>query len=249
MHRGPRCAVILASISVCTLASLVAADNNDDIATGERLAAFLRAGRSVISNHQDLINNASIGKKDLTGQRVVTEALQIYAGRQGKSASEEHLSAQDQQLFDAQIEALREVVDEHQQEIDAKGVGFKGFIPATFARLVNERFEEKVGDRAKMKVTAPEDLVRNRKARPDAWEQRIIESKFLSGEWTKGRSFVEEVQMDGRNSFRMLIPEYYSASCLACHGKPKGEIDISGYPKEGGAEGDLAGAISITLFR
>jgi len=39
-------------------------------------------------------------------------------------------------------EALKRL---HQKEIDAKGVGFKGFIPATFARLVNERFEEKVG--------------------------------------------------------------------------------------------------------
>ena len=248
MHRRQRCAVVLAAITLCAVASLVAADNNDDIATGERLAAFLRAGRSVVSSHQDLINNASIGKKDLTGERVVKEALQIYAERQGKSASE-NLSPEDKQLFDAQVEALREVVDEHQQEIDVKGVGFKGFIPATFARLVNERFEEKVGDRAKMKVTAPVELVRNRKARPDAWEQRIIESKFLSANWPKGQSYVEEVEMDGRNAFRMLIPEYYSASCLACHGKPKGEIDISGYPKEGGAEGDLGGAMSITLFR
>ena len=47
----------------------------------------------------------------------------------------------------------------------------------------------------------------------------------------------------------MLIPEYYSPSCLTCHGQPKGEIDVSGYPKEGAAEGDLGGAISITLFR
>ncbi len=132
----------------------VAAGESNDVAIGERLAAFLRAGRSVISSHQDLINDPAIGTKNLTGQRVVAEALETF-GRQGSSAATETFSQSDKQLFDAQIEALREIVDEHQKKIDAKGVGFKGFIPATFARLVNERFEEKVGDRAKMKVTGP----------------------------------------------------------------------------------------------
>ena len=64
--------------------------------------------------------------------------------------------------------------------IDVEGVGFKGFIPATFARLVNERFGEKVGDQAKMKVTAPKELVRNRKALPDQWEQQVIEQYSAS---------------------------------------------------------------------
>ncbi|WP_100001502.1 Tll0287-like domain-containing protein [Phyllobacterium zundukense] len=248
MHRGLRCGVFLAALAYCLLAGIVAADDNEDIATGERLAAFLRAGRSVISSHQNLINDPAIGNKNLTGQRVVAEALETF-GRQGKSAAAGNFTEADKQLFDAQIEALREVVDEHQKMIDTKGVGFKGFIPATFARLVNERFEEKVGDRAKMKVTAPVDLVRNRKASPDNWEQSVIEQKFLSAGWPKGQSFVEAVEVNGHPSFRMLIPEYYSASCLTCHGMPKGEVDVTGYPKEGAAEGDLAGAISITLFK
>ena len=34
-----------------------------------------------------------------------------------------------------------------------------------------------------------------------------------------------------------------------CHGSPQGEIDITGYPKEGGKEGDLGGVISITLYK
>jgi hypothetical protein len=45
------------------------------------------------------------------------------------------------------------------------------------------------------------------------------------------------------------VPEYYSASCLSCHGSPKGQIDITGYPMEGRNEGDLGGVISITLYR
>ena len=44
------------------------------------------------------------------------------------------------------------------------------------------------------------------------------------------------------------MPEYYSKGCLACHGEPKGELDVTGYPKEGGKLGDLGGVISVTLF-
>lgn len=248
MYRVLACGVISTGLIFLAFGSLVIADE-DDVATGERLAAFLRAGRTVISSHQDVINDASIGKKNLTGQRVVDEALAVYRENKAVPSSAAGLSDLDKRLFDAQVEAMREIVDEQQEVIDTKGVGFKGFIPATFARLVNERFEKKVGDLARMKVTAPEELVRNRKARADEWEEHVIDSKFLAAGWPKGQPFVEEVDMEGRKSFRMLIPEYYSASCLTCHGQPKGEVDVTGYPKEGAAEGDLAGAISITLFK
>ena len=50
-------------------------------------------------------------------------------------------------------------------------------------------------------------------------------------------------------AFRVMVPEYYSASCLSCHGSPKGETDITGYPKEGGHENDLGGVISLTLYK
>ena len=47
----------------------------------------------------------------------------------------------------------------------------------------------------------------------------------------------------------MMTPDYYPASCLSCHGSPKGETDITGYPKEGAKEGDLGGVISIVLYK
>ena len=135
------------------------------------------------------------------------------------------------------MDAIKEVVDENQQTINAPGVGFKGFIPAVFARLVNEKFDASVGEEAMIKVTAPEDLIRNRKARPDAWESAVITDKFSSPDWKKGDPFSEIAPVDDRSAFRLLVPEYYAASCLACHGEPAGEIDITGYPKEGGQGG------------
>ena len=99
-----------------------------------------------------------------------------------------------------------------------------------------------------MKVAAPPDLVRNRKARPDEWEAEVIRDKLLQANWPKGQLFATVAANKGRQAFRVAVPEYYAASCLSCHGGPKGQIDITGYPKEGASEGDLGGVISITLF-
>jgi len=46
-----------------------------------------------------------------------------------------------------------------------------------------------------------------------------------------------------------MVPEYYGESCLACHGTPKGKMDITGYPKEGRKLNDLGAVISITLYQ
>ena len=144
--------------------------------------------------------------------------------------------------------AIREVMDANQASIDAPGVGFKGFIPAVFARLVSEAFSRRANAEAEMRVTAPPNLVRNRKARPDAWEAETIRAKFLAPGWPKGQSFEERTEIDGKPVFRIAVPEYYAASCLSCHGSPRGETDVTGYPKEGAALDDLGGVISIKLY-
>jgi hypothetical protein len=96
-------------------------------------------------------------------------------------------------------------------------------------------------------VTAPPALIRNRRARPDAWEADIIASKFQAKDWPAGKPFSATVQDQGRTVYRMMAPEYYAHSCLSCHGSPKGQRDITGYPMEGGVEGQLGGIISISL--
>jgi hypothetical protein len=213
-----------------------------------RLAELLQAARTVISRNQDLINDPGKGDKGLTGDRVVSDTVAVYAERMGEDPRESDPDSLEGRLLRAQLDAIKAVVDENQASINAERVGFKGFIPATFARLVNEKFGEAVGTEAQIKVTAPENLVRNRKALPDDWEQSVLEHKFSSLDWPKGEPFSETVKVDGRPAFRIMVPEYYVPSCLSCHGGPAGEMDITGYPKEGGEEGDLGAAISITLF-
>ena len=217
-------------------------------ALGHHLATLLRAGRSVISARQDLINDPALGDKGIDGDSVIAEATEIYTEGMGRPPITDDMPERERRLTEALIASMREVVDEHEGQIDTQGVGFKAFIPAVYGRLVSERFGEKMGSEARLKLTAPEAIVRNRKALPDDWERDVLETRFTRPDWHKGEAYTEQVEVDGRPAFRMLMPEYYSASCLTCHGKPAGEVDVTGYPKEGQAEGDLAGAISITLF-
>jgi hypothetical protein len=213
------------------------------------LANMLRAARAVISAKQDVINDPAIGDKGLTGDVVLAETVARFQESTGIDPAAVAPKSRMGELFQAQMAAIEDVMAEAQQSINQPDVGFKGFVPAIFARMVNERFKQKVGDRAEIKVTAPAILVRNRMARPDEWESQHIESHLLSPGWPEGQVFSTAAPSDGRDAFRVLVPEYYTAGCLTCHGEPQGEIDVTGYPKEGGKLGDLGGVISITLFR
>ena len=149
----------------------------------------------------------------------------------------------------AEDAAIAEVMDANQSTINAKGIGFKAFIPAVFGRLVGESFARLASGEAELKVTAPPELVRNRKARPDVFEENIIKTKLVEPAWPRGQPYSEMTDAKGRPAYRVMVPEYYAASCLTCHGSPKGEMDITGYPKEGAKQDDLGGVISITLYR
>jgi hypothetical protein len=221
---------------------------DDDAAIAKSLADMLRAARQVISNNQTRINDPNLGDKGLRGQVVLQQAVEIYKKTTATDPASLDPASRLGRLLHFQMDAIVEATDANQETINAKGVGFKAFIPAVFARLVNEAFESRAKDEAQIKVTAPEELVRNRKSRPDEWEADVIRSKLLQAAWPRGEAYAAVAVTKGRSAYRMMMPEYYANSCLSCHGSPKGETDISGYPKEGGKEGDLGAVISVTLF-
>jgi len=225
------------------------AEPADDANIAKSLADMLRAARQVISSNQARINDPNLGDKGLTGQVVLQQAIDIYKKTTGTDPASLDPTSRLGRLMHAQMDAIVEATDANQATINAKGVGFKAFIPAVFARLVNESFESHARSEAQIKVTAPEQLVRNRKSRPDQWESEVIRDKLLQGNWPRGQAYAAEVDTKGRPAYRMMMPEYYAGSCLSCHGSPKGETDITGYPKEGGKEGDLGAIISVTLFK
>jgi len=229
-------------------ALMAAPATDEDAVIAQDLAEMLQDARTVISNNQDLINNPDLGDKHLTGQVVLAQAMQSYVKATGRDPHAIDANSRQGRLLRAMMAATVAATDDNQATINAKGTGFKGFIPAVFARLVSEDFNQRAKGEAEVKVTAPPELVRNRKARPDAWEADIIKTKLLDAEWPRGQSYSAVVETNGHPAFRVVVPEYYAASCLVCHGSPKGEMDLTGYPKEGGKLNDLGAVISITLY-
>jgi hypothetical protein len=242
--------VTLASARVAALSARAAPDENHAIA--ESLATMLRAGMTVISRGQEAINNPFLGAKGLDGQTVLGQTIKLYRDVTGRDPQDMPATSRPGKLLRDQMDAIVAVMDANQDKINARGTGFKGFIPALFARLVNEEFGRRALGAAVVKITAPPDLIRNPKARPDDWEESVIAAKFLSGDWPPGQSFDATngdltTGASGGQVFRMMMPQYYAQSCLACHGGPRGQLDITGYPKEGGTAGQLGAVISIQL--
>jgi hypothetical protein len=240
----------LAALGICALASGVCAAEAGpaDLAIARSLATMLQSSRAVISINQDRINDPALGDKGLTGAAVLEKAIANYSKATGRDPATIDPASYEGRLIRAQMGAVVEVMDTNQATINAKGKGFKGFIPATFTRLVNEAFAARVGEEASMKFTAPPVLIRNRKARPDAFEAAAIRDYLEAADWPKGQIYSAMVSEDGRERARIMVPEYYVPSCLTCHGGPAGELDVTGYPKEGAHEGDLGGVISIGLL-
>ncbi len=70
---------------------------------------------------------------------------------------------------------------------------------------------------------------------------------FADPRHPKGQRYAKVTMLNGKPVLRVMDPEYAGATCLTCHGGPKGERDMSGMKKEGWKEGELAGAISVIL--
>ena len=218
----------------------------EEIATN--MATLLRSARAVVSDNQTLINDPYKGHKGFTGQVVLEAAKFNFRMETGLDIDNIDPLSLHGELLQAELEAVAEVVDEWQDVINEKGVGYKGFLPAVFAFQVTQRFKEKKGAIAEIKLTAPADYVRNARNMPDGWEQEIIESRFKSPDHPLGRTVSAMGEKDGKKAFRLILPEYYMLSCLECHGQPEGATDKTGGEKEGGTLGALGGAISVVIY-
>jgi hypothetical protein len=212
------------------------------------LATLFRSARAVISDNQKLINDETKGDKGLTAQKVVDLARENYKKATGKDLAVADRAALEGKLIQAMLDSIKEVMDKAQPLINKPGVGFKGFLPAVFGKQVADAFRRKAEGAADIKLTAPKGYVRNRANVPDAWEDQVIEGKFKGNGWAKGQAYTELKEHKGKPAYRLMIPEYYGASCLACHGEPKGAVDISGGKKEGGKLDELGGAISVAIY-
>lgn len=223
---------------------LYASQENEEIA--QHIAVLFRSARGVVSDSQELINDPNKGDKGLNADKFMQLVRDKY-----KQIAKQDLNldpnTKEGRFMVIIVKGIRSVVNKAQPLINKEGVGFKGFLPAGFAKQVADYFKALSDESAFIKLTAPHQYVRNRSNQPDDWEANIIENKFRASGWPKGQAFSEMANYKGEQMFRFIEPEYYTQSCLNCHGGPKGERDITGGKKEGASIGEVGGALSVII--
>lgn len=233
-----RFAMLLLAPALALPASLNAAD---EAKTADLLIKLLKTGRSVVSDNQTLINDPSLGDKGFTPDIMAEQTMERYKASTGIDLNELGPRGRAALLWTL-LESQKEVVADFQPVINKRGIGFKGVLPAKFARLTGEKFYEKTGIR--LKLTSLD--YRFPANRPDTFEADVLKL-FTDPRYPRGKDYSKVTTVGGTRVLRVMSPEYASASCLACHGTPQGERDITGGRKEGWQEGDLGGAISLIM--
>ena len=211
------------------------------------LAVLLDSGRVVLGRAQPTINNPRIGDKGFSSS--VFEG-QLRAEFQTRTRHDLHNLAVAPMPESAKHLLLRlaffmqKAVHDVQADINKKGIGFKGFIPATFGTQVAYSFSKDTGLKLRQ-IGPPGTEPRNPDNKPNEQEEQLLYA--VQKNHPRVGDHIVEQQLADIRGVRVMLPLFYSKQCLACHGNPKGQVDISGYPKEGFKEGDLGGAISIVL--
>ena len=209
--------------------------------TAQHLAALLHVGRLIVERNQTLINDPRKGDKGFTPEVFEHEVVDEFIRQTDIDLKHlpSHLSTLAKELLPVLLQSSKDVVADAEFVINQRGIGFKNFVPATFGSQAARKFSNRSHVKIKQTTLNP----RNLKNTPDAYEEHVL--KRLATQPASNSSVIDWI--DNETTLRALTPIYYSKDCLVCHGNPKGILDISGYPREGAQEGDLAGAISIQI--
>jgi general secretion pathway protein A len=211
--------------------------------TARFLAILFVSGRQVINENQPLFDDPDKGDKGFSPEVFERQLIDMFRGRSGidlQDLSSARIPQQAKELLPVLTEVSKGVVADAQPEINRKGVGFKGFIPAVFGARVAGRFMNMTGVRLKQTAMVP----RNQSNVPDLFERAALQ-EFADPSYPKEK-VISEVTAASQ-SLRLMFPLYATRGCLNCHGEPKGERDKTGYVKEGLRLGQNAGAISVMI--
>ncbi len=217
--------------------------------TGRLLAILLDSGRVTIGRNQALLNDPAKGDKGFTTEVFAAQVMAVFQERTGHDLadlSHAKVPGMAKPLLQELLAESKRTVASYQPVLNMQGLVYKGLIPATFGTETGARFQKWSG--IYLKQTAPEHLLRNPKNKPDVFEVTQMTKMNDPAQVHNGDAIVSETVEEGK-SVRVLLPLFYEKACLSCHGQPKGERDITGYPREGAKEGELGGVISVKIDR
>ncbi|HHX50068.1 MAG TPA: DUF3365 domain-containing protein [Clostridia bacterium] len=132
-------------------------------------------------------------------------------------------------------------INQHKINYDSEGnFEYKHLSCSTAAMGVGAMLASKT----EYKIKSTNMEYRNILNAPDEFEVKGI-ARFKDNPSASEYWAIEKV--NGEQVFRYMTPLEIDENCLDCHGEPRGEIDISGHPKEGLGVGDFAGALSLIM--
>ena len=204
------------------------------------MADYLTAGRSVVAVYQLRINDPGIGNKWFNQEEYERRVKKEFMKRSGIDIASITPSDDFNKALFAIHESAKEVIAEAQPQINQKGKGFKGFIPAIFGKRVGDKLFKKTG----IVIKQTSLKFRGEYNKPDDFEASVLKRLETA---QKGNTYFEEKKFGDTRVLRYMVPLYIEKACLSCHGDPAGERDISGRIKEGYKEGDMRGAISVIV--
>lgn len=145
--------------------------------------------------------------------------------------------------LNVEMQAVWEYIDQVQNAInyDSNGVfDFKGVYCSVAGKDIAQKFTRQSEGYV---IRYARDNPRSYTDQPNEFEAEAIELFESTGK-------TEHYRMEGSDDSSYFL--YASRiditnNCLACHGEPVGEIDLTGFRKEGMIIGDLAGIASISI--
>ena len=208
---------------------------NEARSTADMISKALGKGRLVIFAQMKKLTDPKLGDKGFTGD--------VFAEQWEASLEAEFMSASPTQkrIIDKLVFAGKQAMDNNQDRLNVKGVKWKHFLPAKWARETGLMFNSRTGIVTKQ----PAINYRHPSNAPDAKEIEVL-TKFVKA-GTEAKPQGEFAMMGKQKVYRYFDPINLMPPCLGCHGKPKGELDMLGFEKDGLDAGDVIGLISVSV--
>lgn len=210
-------------------------NENEAHSTAEMISKAIGIGRLVIFAQMKKLTDPKLGDKGFTGD--------VFA-KQWKAALEAEFmgaSPDQERIIEKLVWAGKQAMDNNQDRLNVKGVKWKHFLPAKWAREAGLMFNSRTGIVTKQ----PAINYRHPSNAPDEKEIVVLTKFIEAGSDAKPQG--EFAMMGKQKIYRYFDPIHLMQPCLGCHGKPKGELDILGFEKDGLDAGDVIGLISVSV--
>ncbi len=173
---------------------------------------------------------------------IFTVAYNLYTTNAMKEYAESEMLEESRMLV-AEMNAIWDFISINQNTINYDSNGYydyKGLHCAIAGKSVAALFSQHTDYELSFTNLNPRNIAN----RPDEYEAQVLEM-FLSDQ-----TLQEYYGIEGSGDeqyFRYMTVMPVTEYCVDCHGGPAGEIDLTGYAKEGWDIGDIAGAISLKM--